>query len=150
MTERVNGELKVIQRLINLAKEDDNGCWIWQGSCKVRDYGSFSVDGKHELAHRVSYLLFKGVIPEGMSVRHTCDVPLCINPTHLEIGTHKDNMLDRSIRGRHGMAKLTVEEVTVIKHDLALEISCSQLAEAYGVGRTTISDIKHGRTWVHV
>lgn len=73
-------------------------CWRWLGSISDRLYGGFSFDGIGESAHRISYALFVGRIPNGMVVRHMCDNPSCVNPAHLELGTHADNMKDRSIR----------------------------------------------------
>jgi len=82
----------------------DEGCWIWTGSrrgvaVKNGHYGGFWKDGKSLLAHRASYEFFVGPIPEGMFVLHKCDVPLCVNPAHLWLGTQTDNMRD-AIRKR--------------------------------------------------
>lgn len=81
------------------------GCWIWTGSVMKNGYGHFQV-GKsrktHKLApaHRVSYELNIGSIPEGMCVLHKCDVPACVNPYHLFLGTYKDNAMDMAAKGR--------------------------------------------------
>lgn len=81
-----------------------DGCWSWSGAKDGNGYGILSNrKGRGfspEKAYRVSYELFKGVIPEGLCVRHSCDNPECTNPDHLEVGTHKDNMQDKSKRGR--------------------------------------------------
>lgn len=79
-----------------------SGCWIWTGALDGRGYGQMATtNGKSpKKAHRVSYELFNGAIPDGLVVRHKCDIPCCVNPWHLEIGTQKDNMQDASARGR--------------------------------------------------
>ena len=79
------------------------GCWLWQGSLED-GYGRLSVNGKLELAHRASFKAFRGQIPEGMLVCHTCDVRNCWNPTHLFLGTDLDNHRDKVAKGR-GMRK---------------------------------------------
>lgn len=83
---------------------NESGCWIWTGSRLTSGYGqSVRIDASErwklgkpvqEGAHRVSYKLFKGSIPKGKLVRHTCDVKLCVNPEHLLVGTQVDNMAD--------------------------------------------------------
>lgn len=80
-----------------------NECWIWNGSKRPGrvTYGSAWKDGKLHPAHRVSWELSYGKIKEGMFVLHKCDVGLCVNPNHLFLGTHLDNMRDMVSKGRH-------------------------------------------------
>ena len=70
-------------------------CWIWQGAKRGNNYGEISY-GRHNSyqAHRISYLIFNGIIPQGKIIRHTCGNPLCVNPKHLIIGTNLDNSRD--------------------------------------------------------
>ena len=77
----------------------DSGCWQWQLALR-NTYGVMKYSGKNESAHRLSYLAFRGKIPDGLLVCHTCDNPACINPKHLFLGTHSDNMQDCSKKGR--------------------------------------------------
>ncbi len=78
------------------------GCWLWTASAKPGGYGQILVGRVPAYAHRVSYELYVGEIPEGMVVRHKCDVRLCVNPDHLELGTQADNVMDCIKRGRRG------------------------------------------------
>ena len=82
-----------------------SGCWFWVGGSAGGGYGLF----KGESAHRKSYRIYRGSIPKGMCVLHTCDVPCCVNPDHLYIGTHAHNMRDRSVRGRNRGDRLKQE-----------------------------------------
>lgn len=78
----------------------DDGCWIWRGNTTVYGYGQFSIGGSCKRAHRFAYDLAVGPIPDGLMVLHSCDVRTCVNPAHLSIGSHLDNMQDMRERGR--------------------------------------------------
>ena len=77
----------------------ETGCWIWTRS-KCRGYGRISYNGTGKMAHRISWEIHCGPIPEGMLVLHKCDVPACVNPEHLFLGTYKDNTQDAIKKGR--------------------------------------------------
>ncbi|KKL91034.1 hypothetical protein LCGC14_1898770, partial [marine sediment metagenome] len=120
------------------AKVDQkNGCWEWTASTQSRGYGCFGINGRIELAHRISYQHFYGSIPDGMQVLHRCDNPPCVNPLHLFLGTFQDNMDDRKVKGhnglfsgeRNGRAKLTTEEALAIRDSVA---PATLVAELYG------------------
>jgi len=83
----------------------ESGCWIWEGSCSNTGYGSMQIGTnrkpKAENAHKLSWIIHNGKVPEGMYVLHKCDVRACVNPDHLFLGTHQDNMKDMVNKGRH-------------------------------------------------
>ena len=79
----------------------ENGCWLWQRAKTNQGYGSLVIGGERWKAHRLAYSVFRGPIPEGLYVCHKCDVPQCVNPYHLFLGTHSDNMQDASKKGRN-------------------------------------------------
>ncbi len=82
-----------------VAKSD--GCWLWTKSLDSQGYGQiFSIPRRLHRAHRVSWLMHRGPIPDGLFVCHTCDVRNCVNPDHLWLGTNDDNMRDASVKGR--------------------------------------------------
>lgn len=134
-------------------------CWNWKAGKSSGGYGSYSVNGKTEKAHRVSYRLYVGPIPEGMIVCHRCDNPSCVNPSHLFVGTQKDNVVDSVKKGRakrafgisHPRAKLT--ESMVLKARLKYSTglySLREIGDLFGVGIPTINGAIHGKTWRHV
>jgi HNH endonuclease len=140
--------------LFNRSKLAENGCWEWTSYSDGGGYGNISRNGKTQKAHRVSYEAFKGPIPPGLVVRHTCDNPCCVNPDHLILGTQKDNMADRDSRGRRdvkgeqvGTAKLTEKEVLEIR---ASSESLSKLAAKYNVDKSNVYQIKAGKSWKHL
>lgn len=134
-------------------------CWLWQASRKGKGYGCFRVNKQSIGAHRVSYELTHGPIPDGMYVLHKCDTPLCVRPDHLFLGTHADNMADRNAKHRQarpqgtlcGMAKLTEAQVLEIRrlHD-ECGVSQVQLGKRFGVDRTNVLAIVRRKTWTHL
>lgn len=128
-------------------KVDDSGdCWLWTGSKIPTGYGHIGYKGKLLKAHRLSYEMHYDVDPGALCVCHTCDNPSCVNPDHLWLGTHQENMADRDSKSRRKV-KLTAEDVAGIRLGIGAGFRLSALAYAYGVSTSTISDIKHGRTW---
>lgn len=105
------------------------------------------------MAHRLSYEAFCGPIPDGMYVMHKCDVPSCINPDHLCLGSHQDNMADRNAKkrhahgNRHGKARLTEDAVRFIRRSDETDES---LAARFGVAPPTVNQARHRRYWKHV
>ena len=134
--------------------DTSNNCWMWKGGVNGRGYGIFWAQNKSWRAHRVSYEIHKGEIPEGLVVRHKCDTPLCCNPEHLEIGTHKDNAEDRVERGRgasgsrNGMAFLTEKDVAEIRDLLACGLfSQTTIGFWYRIKQAMVSKIKLRQHW---
>jgi hypothetical protein len=76
-----------------------DGCWLWTAT-RIGRYGGFRFEGRSRTAHRVSWELAFGPIPDGLQVLHHCDTPLCVNPQHLFLGTPLDNARDRDSKGR--------------------------------------------------
>lgn len=135
-------------------KEPDE-CWIWKGA-KLRDgYGSFILDTKTKKmiqAHRYSYIThYKTIILPIDFVCHKCDNSSCVNPYHLFIGTHRENMKDRQDKGRQARGEkisiLKVEEVKQIKSLISNKTPRRKIAKMFGVGSTCITDIATGRSW---
>lgn len=89
--------------------KSESDCWLWKSSKMSTGYGSFKFKSNlrliRGLAHRLAFELATGRDPSGLVVRHSCDVPLCCNPAHLELGTHADNVRDRVERGRSAKRK---------------------------------------------
>lgn len=87
-------------RFENKIKRTNNGCWVWTGATAGRGYGKLFVDGKDIRAHRVSWLLHRGELPDASFVLHRCDNPPCVNPDHLFLGDQYDNMRDCASKRR--------------------------------------------------
>lgn len=85
----------------------ESGCWLWLASVNSKGYGWTGIRGAQRLAHRASYEAFIGGIPTGLGVCHKCDTPSCVNPTHLFVGTQRDNLRDASAKGRIAGQKQT-------------------------------------------
>ena len=151
------------ERFWSKVKKTDS-CWIWERALEKTGYGEFLIkqNGKWTpiRASRLSYLFKYGEIPEGMCVCHHCDTPACVNPDHLFLGTHTDNMRDSAKKGRLGskgvsrnrgeknpQAKLTEADVHNIKERIMNGEKQGDIAKDYGMKQYTISDIKRERRW---
>lgn len=77
-----------------------SACWEWVGARHTGGYGAISVNGHQERAHRVSWMIHHGEIPDGLWVLHRCDNPPCVNPAHLFVGSDADNLSDAIAKGR--------------------------------------------------
>lgn len=132
------------------------GCWIWTACRNKPGYGMIFAGCKGDpakLAHRVSYELYEGAIPDGLMVLHRCDNPSCVNPSHLFLGTNDDNMKDMAAKGRasrmlgnkNPKTKIKEEDLILIKQAYKLGIHPRTLAEAFGVAREHIYGIIAGR-----
>lgn len=131
-----------------------SGCWIWVGArAHPAGYGHFWMCGRNELSHRASWRLYRGDIPTGTHVCHSCDVPACVNPSHLFLGDAKTNSDDKLSKGRHsrgvtcGKSKLNAEQVLAIFNS---KDSWSETARKFGVERSRVAKIKGGWLWSSV
>lgn len=134
----------------------ESTCHWWIG-VQNGGYGQIKIGNATKKAHRVSFELYKGTIPEGLQVCHKCDNPSCVNPDHLWLGTAKDNAMDMAKKGRQvgpfgekqHLSKLTESDVIEIRK-LKLSYTYIEIGEMYGVYYSTIEKIVNGRTWKHV
>lgn len=130
-------------------------CLIFTGCLNASGYGTIQVNRKSLLAHRVSYEIHKGPIPEGLVVMHSCDMPSCVEPRHLSAGTQADNVEDMISKGRkvvlkgtsHGRARLSDADVLQIYHS---DLSDSELAKQFRVNRSVPWKIRRGKLWAHI
>lgn len=132
--------------------EPNSGCRLWLGATDAAGYGKIRHYGPMAAAHRVSWQIAFGPIPNGLIICHKCDVPACINPAHLFLGTHADNAADRDIKGRriaprgerNPLSKLTAAEVRSIRLDARRQ---ADIAFDFGIGQAHVSAIKRGAVW---
>ena len=132
-----------------------SGCWLWIGSVTKKGYGCFCIKNKLYRAHVASYKYFKGET-NGLNVLHKCDTPLCVNPDHLFLGTHADNIKDMDNKGRrktvrgeaHGGSILTQQQVEEIRSFPKGRGTGVFLSKKYGVSNQTISHVRSGFRWV--
>ncbi len=139
------------------------GCWIWTDAPDKYGYGRLQIGGKAVKAHRISYEIHKGDLDKNKLVCHTCDMPICVNPDHLYLGTNQDNMDDMVRRNRsvpaynphpgelNGRAVLTHDDVVDILYKYYyLGENSGKLSEKYPVTTSGIQSILRGKTWKHV
>lgn len=135
-------------------------CKIWQGAKSSRGYGSMSL-GKYwsEASHRVAWAIQNGKRPPvGMHVMHSCDTPSCVNPSHLSIGTAKDNHRDCFIKGRkkvrrgsrHAWSRYTEEQMIAAAALFAAGSTYAQISQRLCINRGTLEKTLQGRRWPHI
>ena len=145
--------MRVEARFWAKTEEAPNGCLEWTAGGKGHGYGGFGIAGTVAVAHRVAFALAKGPIPAGLLVRHACHNRCCVNPDHLELGTHAENTKDMTDAGRMLTGpgaiprKLDVTDAWGVFGARMLGFSYAEIAAAYGVGAQTVSDILADRTW---
>lgn len=141
-----------------LAKVDARGfdheaCWEWKGGQKGNGYGNVRRGGRNIPAHRYAYELFKGKVPEGMDVCHTCDNRSCVNPDHLFIGSRKDNMQDAKMKGRTSGGHrfhLKPDQVREVVARLKGGQSPRRVSNDLDISYSTIAAIKSGRSYASI
>jgi len=144
------GRSKMERFLGFVSPEPNSGCWLWCGSLGNERYGIFTYDGTKGVAHRWIYQQLVGPIPPGLYACHKCDVPLCVNPNHIFLGTQAENLRDAVRKNRTSFgsqlpaSKLTESEVIAIYSGRK---SQRALAAEYGVGRRTIQKIWRRSSW---
>lgn len=131
-------------------------CWEWSATRDKRGYGVVGIDYRMVFAHRLSYEILVGPIPDGLLTRHTCDNPPCVNPAHLLLGTDADNSDDKVRRwrhtygSRHPMAKLCDDDVRQARALHADGWSIKAIAQRFGVHHATMSAIVRRQRWKHI
>ena len=137
-------------------KNGKDGCHVWIGGKIGGGYGHFRLGKKMIAAHRYAYILHKGEIPSGMRVLHTCYNTSCVNPDHLFIDTHHNNMKRMKADGRlpkgedHGAAKLDNAKVKYIRRLYREGLTITDIARMHNVNPVTISKVLSGQRWAHV
>jgi hypothetical protein len=159
---RPKSTLTTEQRFLQYVEKTDD-CWLWTGAIRNRKikrggYGVFYIDGKNLISSRVAYELWIAPIDEGMKVRHKCDNRKCVNPDHLEIGTHQDNMDDMKSRGRqskqngenHGNHKLTNDDIFEMKILNGFGFTNVEIAKRFSISDGMVCMILKGKRWGHI
>lgn len=154
---RVNPRKPLTDRFAASIDVDPSGCWLWRGKIDSKGYGVINDQHKAHRAHRMSWLLSRGPIPDGLSVCHRCDVRACVNPDHLFVGTATDNNRDCWSKGRgvplsrraDGSApnRLNPAAVREIRGLYAEGMTQVTIAARFGVRDSTISHVITGRSW---
>lgn len=155
----IKNHLKTVDERLNTYIKRIESCWVWTGYKNQHGYGRITNDeGKQVRAHRYLYETFKGKIPKGMCVLHTCDNRACVNPEHLFLGDRKDNADDMTNKGRNGYktfygqshhnSKLTKEQVVEMRNLWEKGgVYQSQLAKKYGVTQQVVSKVVNFKAW---
>lgn len=143
---------------VKVKKGKPDECWAWLFGVDNNGYGQFSVNGRPVKAHRVAWMIVNGEIKNGLHCLHKCDNPICVNPSHLFLGTHAENMKDMTEKGRnfipHGelcpLHKLTNEQVLEIRRLCKSGLTNKAIAKRFKIDKTHVYQIKAFRIWKHI
>ena len=137
----------VRNKLLLYSDKKENGCWVWNKSRHRQGYGNLTYEKKNLLAHRVSWIIFKGEIEDGKKIFHICDNPPCVNPDHLFIGTQRDNIIDMFNKNRATHQKITREQANEIRLLYSKNICTIEISERFGISKSAISMIVNNKIW---
>lgn len=140
-----------MKRFYDKVKQMPSGCQEWQGAYRGK-YGAIKISGKVQSTHRVAYEFSYGVFDKSLFVCHTCDNPKCVNPDHLFLGTHSDNMKDAYSKGRLTLSpnrSLDDEKVEQVKKAIATkgQKSLRVIAENLGISHAIVKSISQGKNY---
>lgn len=144
-------------RLVRIG-EDIGSCWIFTGNCPGGRHGHFSIGQSSVKSHRWMYSFIHGMIDAELVVRHKCDVPNCVNPDHLELGTSRDNTHDMYVRGRnpdrrgtkHPLARISEDQVREIRTLASCGLRRMDIAEKFGISDKYVGKIVRRENWSHI
>jgi hypothetical protein len=134
-------------------RSHDAACWLFTGkSLRPSEHPHFAVDGGKRIgAHKYSWLLHRGPIPVGAVVCHHCDVPACVNPAHLFLGSQWLNVRDSRLKGhRRGVQKLTESQVFEIRASAKVGTAFDLIADAHSISVSSVKRIVSRRGWKHL
>lgn len=148
---------KALARFWDKVKKTET-CWLWNATVGTNGYPQFYLNGRHRAAHRISWEMSNGSIPEGMCVCHTCDITHCVRPDHLFLGSNQENILDRVRKGRSyrpgsdliSGRKLTDSQALELIQKRKAGATLSSLANEYGLNCPAVSAIINGKSWKHL
>lgn len=147
---------KLFDRLMQrISRGRSDECWISKGATAAQPYGVIKIGTRNNRAHRVMYGLCFGTPKAWESVMHTCDNPPCCNPAHLRVGSHRENMADRALKGRggdlkgenNGRAKINAADVLVIRSSSESAIA---IARRFGISNVAVHNIRKRKSWRHL
>jgi len=143
-------------------KKCESGCWEWMGAIR-NGYGCMKINKKTVDVHRLSWIIFHKNIPESLWILHRCDNHKCVNPSHLFLGTHSDNMQDMCSKGRHyfqrnpssarknSICKLRKNEIIQIRKLYKInKYTLKELGQIFHVSFTNVSQIVNFKTWKEI
>lgn len=152
---RIYKSRPIEDRFWNFVHKTDT-CWLWIGT-KQNHCGYGRIGNKpRTYAHRLSWEIHNGKIPEGFCVLHTCDVRSCVNPAHLYLGKDAENARDRVNRNRqvrgskHGLSKLVEADIPIIRKLTEDGLKRKDIGIIFSVDQHTISDVIYKKRWKHI
>jgi len=139
-----------IERFDFYTDKNKDDCWLWTGPKNPKGYGQLKINGKMVAAHRFSWELINGPIPNGLFICHKCDVRNCVNPSCMFLGTLQQNQKDMALKNRGANRKWTIEQISDMRKLYKNGLNKTSIIQMFNISRSYLDEILNRTARIHI